>query len=50
MYVAMHRNGETTSFIESFHPFRAKPHTFYVYRQYTNIVFILQENLKKNVI
>jgi hypothetical protein len=26
----------------AFHPFRAKPHKFYIYRQYTNIVFILQ--------
>ena len=27
---------------ESIHPFHAKPHKFYIYRQYTNIVFILQ--------
>jgi hypothetical protein len=25
----------------AFHPFRAKPHKLYIYRQYTNIVFIL---------
>jgi hypothetical protein len=34
--------GERTSFSESFHSFRAEPHKFYIYRQYTNIVFILQ--------
>jgi hypothetical protein len=34
--------GERTSFSESFHPFRAEPHKFYIYRQYTNIVLILQ--------
>jgi hypothetical protein len=34
--------GEKMSFSESFHPFRAEPHNFYIYRQYTNIVFILQ--------
>ena len=37
--------GERTSFSESFHPFRAEPHKFYIYRQYTNIVFILQKNV-----
>jgi hypothetical protein len=30
------------AFSESFPPFRAEPHQFYIYRQYTNIVFILQ--------
>ena len=34
--------GERMSFSESFHPFRAEPHKFYIYPQYTNIVFILQ--------
>jgi hypothetical protein len=34
--------GEKMSFSESFHPFRAEPHKFYIYRQYTNIVFIMQ--------
>ena len=33
---------ERTSFSESFHPFRAEPHKFYIYCQYTNTVFILQ--------
>jgi hypothetical protein len=33
---------ERRAFSESFHPFRAEPHKFYIYRQYTNIVFILQ--------
>ena len=43
--------GEWRTFNESFQPFRAEPHKFYIYRQYTNIVFILQYNLqKKNVI
>ena len=42
IYVARLRNGGKMSFSESFHPFRAKPHQFYIYRQYTNIVFILQ--------
>jgi hypothetical protein len=31
--------GERQAFSESFHPFRAEPHKFYIYRQYTNIVF-----------
>jgi hypothetical protein len=34
--------GERRAFSEFFHPFRAEPHKFYIYRQYTNIVFILQ--------
>ena len=34
--------GKRQAFSESFHPFRAEPHKFYIYRQYTNIVFILQ--------
>ena len=42
--------GERTSFSESFHPFRAESHKFYIYRQYTNIVFVLQYNLQKTVI
>ena len=36
------RNGGKMSFRESFHLFRAEPHKFYIYRQYTNIVFIMQ--------
>jgi hypothetical protein len=39
--------GGKTSFSESFHPFRAESHKFYIYRQYINIVFILQKNLHK---
>jgi hypothetical protein len=27
---------------QAFHPFHAEPDKFYIYRQYTNIVFILQ--------
>ena len=51
IYVAKLSNGGKTSFSESFHPFRAEPYKFYIYRQYTNIVFILPQNLhKKNVI
>jgi hypothetical protein len=43
--------GERRAFSEIFHPFRAEPHKFYIYRQYINIVFILQYNFpKKNVI
>ena len=38
--------GERRAFSEIFHPFRAEPHTFYIYRQYINIVFILQYNLQ----
>ena len=38
---------ERRAFSESFQPFRAEPHKFYSYRQYTNIVFILQYNCKK---
>jgi hypothetical protein len=34
--------GERTSFSESFHPFCDEPHKLYIYRQYTNIVFILK--------
>ena len=34
--------GGNTNFSESFHPFCAEPHKLYSYRQYTNIVFILQ--------
>ena len=34
--------GEWTNFSESFHPFRAEPHQFYIYRPYTNIVIIPQ--------
>jgi hypothetical protein len=30
--------GERRAYSESFHPFRAEPHTFYIYRPYTNIV------------
>jgi hypothetical protein len=33
---------ERRAFSESFQPFRVEPHKFYIYRQYTNIVFILQ--------
>ena len=40
--------GERMSFSESSHPFCAEPHKFYIYRQYTNIVFILQWNEQKN--
>jgi hypothetical protein len=42
--------GKRTSFSESFHLFRAESHKFYIYRKYTNIVFILQYNLQKTVI
>ena len=42
IYMVWLRNGRKMSFSESFHPFRAEPHKFYIYRQYTNIVFILQ--------
>ena len=44
--------GERRAFSESFQPFRAKPHKFYIYHQYTNNVFILQytQFAKKNVI
>jgi hypothetical protein len=44
--------GERRAFSESFQPFRAEPHKFYIYRQYTNNVFILQyiKFAKKNVI
>jgi hypothetical protein len=45
IYVARFRNKEKTSFSELFHSFRAKPHKFYIYCQYT--VFILQYLQKK---
>ena len=34
--------GERRAFTEYFQPFGAEPHRFYICRQYTNIVFILQ--------
>ena len=42
IYVARFRNEEKTSLSESFRPFRAELHKLYIYRQYTNILFILQ--------
>ena len=42
--------GERRAFSESFLPFRAEPHAFYIYRQYTNIVFILQYNLQNKML
>jgi hypothetical protein len=42
--------GERRTFSESFQPFRAEPHKLYMYRQYTNIVFILQYNLPKKIL
>jgi hypothetical protein len=39
--------GERWAFSESFQLFRAEPHKFYIYRQYTNIVLILQYNFQK---
>jgi hypothetical protein len=39
------KNGGKANSSESFYPFRAEPQTFYIYCQYTNIVFILQQNL-----
>jgi hypothetical protein len=33
--------GERRAFSESFRPFRTEPHKFYIYRQYTNNVFII---------
>jgi hypothetical protein len=42
--------GERRAFSDSFQPFRAEPHTFYIYRQYTNTVFILQYNLQKQML
>jgi hypothetical protein len=43
IYVARLRNWIKMSFSESCHPFHAEPHKFYIYHQYTNIVFILQK-------
>jgi len=37
---------ERRVFSESFQPFCAEPHKFYIYRQYPNIVFILQYKKK----
>ena len=42
--------GERRAFSESFQPFRAEPHKFYIYRQYANVVFILQYNLQKQML
>ena len=33
--------GERRAVDKSFQPFRAEPHKFYIYPQYTNIVYIL---------
>jgi hypothetical protein len=44
------KTGERRTFSESLHPFRAEPHKFYIYRQYSNIVFILQSNLQKRML
>jgi len=48
IYAARLRNGRKASFSESFHPFCAEPHKFYIYHQYTNIVFILKKVAKKS--
>ena len=37
--------GWKTSFSESFSPFRTESNKFYIYRQQTNIVFILQSTM-----
>jgi hypothetical protein len=42
--------GERRTFSKSFEPFRAEPHKLYIYRQYTNVVFILQYNLQKQML
>jgi len=42
--------GEKRAFSKSFQPFRAESHKFYIYRQYTNIVFVLQYNLHKKML
>jgi hypothetical protein len=39
--------GERRAFSESFQQFRAEPHKFYIYRQYTNIVFYPVIKLQK---
>jgi hypothetical protein len=40
--------GERRAFNKSFQPFRAEPHTFYIYRQYTNILYIIDTNTSEN--
>jgi hypothetical protein len=47
IYVARLRNGEMRAFSESFHPFRAEPHKFYIYRQYTNLYLFCNNIWKK---
>ena len=42
--------GEGRAFNESFQPFRAEPHKFYIFRQYTNIVFILNKICQKKML
>ena len=39
------KRGERRAFSESFSPFRAESNKFYIYRQQTNIVFILQSTM-----
>ena len=50
IYVARRRNEKKTSFSENFRSFRAQRHQLYIYRQYNNIVFILQQNLQKQML
>ena len=42
IYVGGLENWGKTTCSESFHLFRAESHKFYIYRQYTNIVFTEQ--------
>ena len=50
IYVARRRNEKKTRFSETFRSFRAERHQLYIYRQYINIVFILQQNLQKQML
>jgi hypothetical protein len=46
----LEKRGERRAFSESFSPFRAESNKFYIYRQQTNIVFILQSTMSWKII
>ena len=50
IYVVRRRSEKKTSYSENFRSFRAQRHQLYIYRQYINIVFILQQNLQKQML
>jgi hypothetical protein len=41
LQIVLRNGGERRALSESFQPFCAEPHKFYIYHQYTNIVYLL---------